>query len=107
MEELGDPRLIARTLIDTAERDDRRGAEAVFDSDDPYGDERSADPRDYMRITKVSGFKVLLVVFSIILIFILVFGLIVFLVGSFIAAFWPALLAAAVIFWILNPTRFE
>lgn len=107
MEELGDPRLIARTLIDTAERDVRRGAEAIYDSGEAYGYEGEEDPRNRMRITRVSGFKALLVIGAIILIFVLVFGLIVFLVGSFIAAFWPALIAAAVIWWILNPNKFE
>ena len=108
MEELGDPRLIARTLIDTAERGVRRGAGAVYEEAEPEEEQGDGVYRDSnMRITKVSGGKALLVIVCILLIFIVVFVGALVLIGSFIAAFWPALLAAAVIWWILNPNKYE
>ena len=108
MEELGDPRLIARTLIDTAERGVLRGPEAVYEEAAPEDDGEDGGFRDRgMRITRVSGGKAALVLVCILLIFILVFVGALFLIGSFIIAFWPALLAAAVIWWILNPNRYE
>ncbi len=108
MEELGDPRLIARTLIDTAERGVLRGPEAVYEEAAPEEDGEDRDFRDSsMRITRVSGGKAALILVCILLIFILVFVGALFLIGSFIIAFWPALLAAAVIWWIINPNKYE
>lgn len=109
MEELGDPRLIAKTIIDTAVPEEKRGAERIYDEESHagplYGEDgsRERDYRSGFRYTRVSGAKALLVLAVILLIFFAIFTLAVFLVGSFIAAFWPAILVAVVLWWILNP----
>ncbi len=105
---LGDPRLIARTLVDTADREDKRGAKAIVDpdgNDDGWSGEGT--PEGDIHIRRFSGTKALLIIAAIILIFIAVFIAALVLIGSFIAAFWPALLVVAVVWWILNPMKYE
>ncbi len=106
MDELGDPRLIARTIIDTAEPQDKRGADAVFggnietDPDADFGDGRYGN--ENLRITKISGLKVLAVLGAVLIVFLLVFVGVMYLVGSFITAFWPAILVAMAIWFLLK-----
>ena len=109
MEELGDPRLIARTITDTADSRDKRGAEAISDADYRDGDreDETSGYSDRIRYTRVQGWKVLAVLAAVLMIFFAVFTLAIFLVGSFIAAFWPAIIVALVIWWIFNPLRFD
>ena len=110
---LGDPRLIARTIIDTADAGDRRGydssgAGTANGSYEDYDDDLSPEgKRPNISYKRIQGWKVLAVIAAILIIFLLVFTLVVFLVGSFIAAFWPAIIVAFIIWWILNPMRFE
>ncbi len=109
LEELGDPRLIAKTISDTADSRDKRGAGVINDSyynnedndgnDDPY--------KTSIRYTRIRGWKVLGILAAILIIFLVVFTLAIFLVGSFIIAFWPAIIVAMVIWWIFNPLRFD
>ncbi len=111
MGELGDPRLIAKTIIDTSLPDEKRGAERIYDEERHagtlYGDEE--EKRDGFeggfRYTRISGARVLFILAAILFIFFAIFTLAVFLVGSFIAAFWPAILVAIVLWWILNPLK--
>ena len=110
MEELGEPRLIARTIIDTADSNDKRGVRAVYESGDEVGDDGAEyrQERAYggnIRYTRISGVKAILVILAVFLVFIGIFALALFLVGSFIVAFWPAIIIAIAIWWILNPLK--
>ncbi len=109
LDELGDPRLIAKTISDTADSRDKRGAGAIndtyYNNEDNDGD---YDPYNAgMRYKKIQGWKVLAILAAILIIFLAVFTLAIFLVGSFIIAFWPAIIVAMVIWWIFNPLRFD
>ncbi len=109
MEELGDPRLIAKTISDTADSSDKRGAGAIKDS---YYNETDNDGKNDtyntgVKYTRVQGWKVLAILAAILVIFFAVFTLAIFLVGSFIIAFWPAIIVAIAIWWIFNPLRFD
>jgi len=108
MEELGDPRLIARTIIDTSEFSVKRGSERVFDEQggsDTSDEQQTGSGYGGFRYTRISGLKALAVLALILIIFFAIFAFAVWLVGSFILAFWPAIVAAAVIWWILNPLK--
>ena len=104
LEELGDPRLIARTIIDTADTRDKRGMDAVYDYGETVedGDTEDRPEEGNIKITKVSGARVMLVIAAVLIIFFLIFTAALFLVGSFIVAFWPAIIVAAVIWAILR-----
>ena len=105
MDELGDPRLIARTIIDTADSRDKRGADAVFGGniETTYGtDEDKEYDSTIKRITRISGLRVIAVLAAVLIVFFLVFTLALFLVGSFILAFWPAILFAFIIWMLLR-----
>ncbi|MCR5025342.1 MAG: DUF1700 domain-containing protein [Lachnospiraceae bacterium] len=109
LDELGDPRLIAKTISDTADSRDKRGAGAIndtyYNNEDNDGDD---DPYNAgMRYKRIQGWKVLAILATILIIFLAVFTLAIFLVGSFIIAFWPAIIVAMVIWWIFNPLRFD
>ncbi len=104
LEELGDPRLIARTIIDTADTRDKRGMDAVYDYGETVedGDTEGSPEEGNIKITKISGPRVMLVLAAVLIIFFLIFTAALFLVGSFIVAFWPAIIVAAVIWAILR-----
>ncbi|MCR4590969.1 MAG: DUF1700 domain-containing protein [Lachnospiraceae bacterium] len=110
MEELGEPRLIARTIIDTADVNDKRGVNTVYEDDNGewQRDDSGSGENVYgnrVKYTRISGAKALLVIAVILIVFFAIFTLALWLVGSFILAFWPAILVAIVIWWILNPLR--
>ncbi len=106
MDELGDPRLIARTIIDTADSRDKRGADAIFGGniETTYGTDEDTGEYDstIKRITKISGLRVIAVLAAVLLVFFAVFTLALFLVGSIILAFWPAILVALIIWVVLR-----
>ncbi|MBQ9550646.1 MAG: DUF1700 domain-containing protein [Lachnospiraceae bacterium] len=107
LSELGDPRLIARTIIDTSDTSVKRGSERIYDADREAAGEEDGRGRSYgnIKYTRISGAKALLILALILIIFFVIFTLAVWLVGSFILAFWPAILGAAVLWWILNPLK--
>ena len=107
MEELGDPRLIARTISDTADTRDKRGVYSINDEERNGDNEYGTEYDSGIRYTRIRGWKVLAILAGILIIFLAVFTLAIFLVGSFIVAFWPAIIVAAVIWWIFNPLRFD
>ena len=110
LSELGDPRLIARTIIDTSEFSVKRGSERVFDEQggsDTSDEQQTGSGYGGFRYTRISGLKALAVLALILIIFFAIFAFAVWLVGSFILAFWPAIVAAAVLWWILNPLRWD
>lgn len=107
MGELGDPRLIARTIIDTSDVSDMRGSRRIYENGADTGSDyrEEEERRNGARFVRVSGLKALAVMIGILLIFVVILFAAAFLVGSFIVAFWPAIIVAAVIWWILNPTK--
>ncbi len=110
MEELGDPRLIARTIIDTSEFSVKRGSERIFDEQgksDSSDEQQTDSGYGGFRYTRISGLKALAFLALILIIFFAIFAFAVWLVGSFILAFWPAIVAAAVLWWILNPLKWD
>ena len=115
MEELGEPRLIAKTIIDTAETGEKRGMRNVYDS--PYdasydgeGEDPGAEQGAYggrIKYTRISGGKALLIFVGIILLIAVLFILTIVLAGALVALFWPVILGAFILYWILNPLRWD
>lgn len=111
MEELGEPRLIAKTIIDTAETGEKRGMQNVYDS--PFNGEdgdTGAEQDAYggrIKYTRISGGKALLIFAGIILLIIILFILTIVLAGALVALFWPVILGAFILYWILNPLKWD
>ncbi len=98
MDELGDPRLIARTIIDTADESEKRGAPSLSGrQEERRTQEEEGMNEPVFKITRVSGLKVIAALAAILIVFFLVFTLALFLVGSIISAFFPAIIVAVII----------
>ncbi|SKB76313.1 Protein of unknown function [Lachnospiraceae bacterium] len=95
IESLGNPRLLAKTIIETSDPQNLRGAsyEEWKDEEEKKEEKRKADEE---RAKILTGWKATLAMIAVPLIAILVLVLIIFLVGSFIVFLAPALVVIAV-----------
>ena len=87
----------------------------VYDS--PYdgsydgeGEDPGAEQGAYggrIKYTRISGGKALLIFVGIILLIAVLFILTIVLAGALVALFWPVILGAFILYWILNPLRWD
>lgn len=92
LNELGDPRLIARTLLEAADTKTSSYTEYIVT------DREGSSPEPEARIRRYEGWKAMAVT----VFFILVFFLIVVLVFQIVAALFPLLIVIGVIGWLIK-----
>lgn len=92
LDELGDPRLIARTLLEAADTKTSSYTEYIVT------DREGSSPEPEARIRRYEGWKAMAVT----VFFILVFFLIVVLVFQIVAALLPLLIVIGVIGWLIK-----
>lgn len=97
--ELGDPRLIARTLLDT---NDSSSAPYTSSEDEPYGQDNAYDPGSHDRHIRHRTYKLDLTTWYGKLIVILIAALVIFLLCTILSVLIPVMLVAGTVMYLIS-----
>ena len=104
LESLGNPRLLAKTIIETSSPQDLRGASyEEWKEEEEKKEEKEQAHQERARV--LTGWKAAFAMIAVPLLVILVLVLILFLVGSFVIFLWPVIAvmaAVGILFRLLN-----